>query len=333
MHQGSSPSALPVSLGVPLRDLVATGRPNNQPPSKGRPVPDLRMRSRFGEENISLFFSKPRPAIFKARSHFGERCRVGIASSRIWWQRTSRHPLRRVAPCPGRSGRKDRRHGPSPGPSIAGTRARDSAGSLTRQMVLPLTSCALGSMQVTARSPRPLRHGLGQVPHELVFGLQAVVLDAKNLAVVVHADQKVTAVGVEERGDGLERRVGHVLVVLAVLLQVPAQARLELERFRLLELEQLLCSPMPPDVVVKKEVLELCCSIRSRRTPGTSPCALRSICSSGHAWPSALRHSVTDRVVSKNTNELKTSSPGRFGIDVSTLDWPMGARIHRRRVQ
>ena len=32
-------------------------------------------------------------------------------------------------------------------------------------------------------------------------------------------------------------------------------------------------------------------------------------------------------VVSKNTNELKTSSPGRFGIDVSTLGWPMGARI------
>ena len=32
-------------------------------------------------------------------------------------------------------------------------------------------------------------------------------------------------------------------------------------------------------------------------------------------------------VVSKNTNELKTSSPGCFGIDVSTLDWPMGARI------
>ena len=32
-------------------------------------------------------------------------------------------------------------------------------------------------------------------------------------------------------------------------------------------------------------------------------------------------------VVSKNTNELKTSSPGRFGIDVSTLDLPMGTRI------
>ncbi len=39
---------------------------------------------------------------------------------------------------------------------------------------------------------------------------------------------------------------------------------------------------------------------------------------------------VSDRdagVVSKNTNELKTGSPGRFVINVSTLGWPMGARI------
>ena len=34
-----------------------------------------------------------------------------------------------------------------------------------------------------------------------------------------------------------------------------------------------------------------------------------------------------ERVVSKNTNELKIGSPGRFGIDVYTLGWPMGARI------
>ena len=32
-------------------------------------------------------------------------------------------------------------------------------------------------------------------------------------------------------------------------------------------------------------------------------------------------------VVSQNTNELKTGSPGRFGLEMSTLDWPMGARI------
>ena len=32
-------------------------------------------------------------------------------------------------------------------------------------------------------------------------------------------------------------------------------------------------------------------------------------------------------VVSKNTNELKIGSRGRFGIDVYTLGWPMGARI------
>ena len=32
-------------------------------------------------------------------------------------------------------------------------------------------------------------------------------------------------------------------------------------------------------------------------------------------------------VVSKNTNELKTRAPGRFGLEVSRLGWPMGARI------
>ena len=35
------------------------------------------------------------------------------------------------------------------------------------------------------------------------------------------------------------------------------------------------------------------------------------------------------RIVSKNTNELKIGTPGRFGIDVYTLGWPMGARIPR----
>ena len=29
------------------------------------------------------------------------------------------------------------------------------------------------------------------------------------------------------------------------------------------------------------------------------------------------------RVVSKNTNELKTRAPGRFGLEVSRLGWPM----------
>ena len=35
----------------------------------------------------------------------------------------------------------------------------------------------------------------------------------------------------------------------------------------------------------------------------------------------------SEGVVSKNTNELKIGTPGRFGIDVSTLGWPMEARI------
>ena len=33
------------------------------------------------------------------------------------------------------------------------------------------------------------------------------------------------------------------------------------------------------------------------------------------------------RVVSKNTNELKTRAPGRFGLEVSRLGWPMDAEI------
>ena len=48
----------------------------------------------------------------------------------------------------------------------------------------------------------------------------------------------------------------------------------------------------------------------------------------GLEWPIVVPiNSTTKPVVSKNTNELKTSSRGRFGLGVSTLDWPMGVRI------
>ena len=56
------------------------------------------------------------------------------------------------------------------------------------------------------------------------------MVDAEHLAVVINPDQEVASLGVQEGRNGLERRVGDVLVVLAVLPQVPAQARLELQR-------------------------------------------------------------------------------------------------------
>ena len=59
-------------------------------------------------------------------------------------------------------------------------------------------------------------------------------------AVVGDADQQVAALGVEERGDRLEHGVRHALVVLPVLLEVPAQRGLELQRLRLAALDQLL---------------------------------------------------------------------------------------------
>ena len=58
-------------------------------------------------------------------------------------------------------------------------------------------------------------------------------------------------------------------------------------------------------------------------------------------WDTAPRYLVRDRdqtygayfdsrvdgVVSKNTNELRIGAPGRFGLKVSRLGWPMEARI------
>ena len=55
----------------------------------------------------------------------------------------------------------------------------------------------------------------------------------------------------------------------------------------------------------------------------------RRLASSPEAIYQSLRRrrERLERVVSKNTNELKIGSPGSFGIDVYTLGWPMGARI------
>ena len=52
--------------------------------------------------------------------------------------------------------------------------------------------------------------------HELVVGLELIVLDADDRAVVGDADEEVPALGVEKGGDGLEDRVGDALVVLPV---------------------------------------------------------------------------------------------------------------------
>ena len=62
---------------------------------------------------------------------------------------------------------------------------------------------------------------------------------------------------------------------------------------------------------------------------GVAPDGQKRLLSLRLAVSEASTHwgSVLEGVVSKNTNELKTGSPGRFGIDVSPLGSPMGARI------
>ena len=111
---------------------------------------------------------------------------------------------------------------------------------LTTQTVLPCTICVFGSMQVPARSPRPLRTTCARWRMNLSslssWSRSMPTIDA----VVRHADQQVAALGVQERGDRLEDGVRHALVVLPILLEVPAQRRLELQRLRLAALDQLL---------------------------------------------------------------------------------------------
>src|SRR5690606_15679143 len=80
---------------------------------------------------------------------------------------------------------------------------------------------------------------LRDMPQELVVRLQAVGSDTDVGSVVGHADQEITALGVQERGDRLEHSVRHAPVVLPVFLEVPAQRGLELQRLRLALLDQL----------------------------------------------------------------------------------------------
>src|SRR5437867_3900814 len=128
--------------------------------------------------------------------------------------------------------------------------ARDEAHGLALNDLHPGIDTGTGAIA------EAIPNDLDQVAHELVIVLKTVVLDPQDGPVVGHADEQVATLGVEEGGDRLEHGVGDVLVVLAVFLQVPAQAGLELERLRLLELEQVLCSPVAPDVVVEEEVLD-----------------------------------------------------------------------------
>ena len=66
-------------------------------------------------------------------------------------------------------------------------------------------------------------HHLCEMAHELVVVFEPVAFDPDDGPVVGHAEQEIPTLGIEECGDGLERGVGHPLVVLAVLHQVPAQ--------------------------------------------------------------------------------------------------------------
>ena len=68
-----------------------------------------------------------------------------------------------------------------------------------------------------------------------------------------------------------------------------------------------------------------------RRERGESPVlcqnsAVLALFTVGDVYASLCKKGAYAPVVSKNTNELKIGSPGRFGIDVYTLGWVMAKR-------
>src|SRR5271167_1392267 len=92
--------------------------------------------------------------------------------------------------------------------------------------------------------------------HELVVVVELVGLDADYRTVVADSDQEVTTVSIEERGYGLQRCMRHELVVASILVEAPAQGRLELQRLRFAALDQLLGVPVAAQVMVEQEVLQ-----------------------------------------------------------------------------
>jgi hypothetical protein len=57
--------------------------------------------------------------------------------------------------------------------------------------------------------------------HELVVVLELVAFDADDGTVIGDADQEISALGVQERGDGFQDSVCDEFVVLAVFFEVP----------------------------------------------------------------------------------------------------------------
>jgi hypothetical protein len=57
------------------------------------------------------------------------------------------------------------------------------------------------------------------------------MVDTQDCFIVANANQEVSSFGIQERRNCLEDRVGDLPLVQPVFLEIPSQARLELQRF------------------------------------------------------------------------------------------------------
>src|SRR5205823_3454862 len=99
-------------------------------------------------------------------------------------------------------------------------------------------------------------HYLRQVTHELVIVFESIALNADDRTLVRHADEEVTALGIEECSDSLEHSVRNKLVVLPIFFEAPTQRRLELQRLRFAALYKFLGIAVTTQILVENEILE-----------------------------------------------------------------------------
>ena len=72
---------------------------------------------------------------------------------------------------------------------------------------------------------------------------------------VVHADNEVAAFGVQEGRDRLKHGVCYLYRIFAILFQVPAQRRFELQRLRFSARDQFLRFAMASQILIEQIIL------------------------------------------------------------------------------
>jgi hypothetical protein len=127
---------------------------------------------------------------------------------------------------------------------------------MSRRTPIYLNYLHLGIHTGAGPVAKPVADDLRQVKHELVVSFELILFDPNDGAVISNADQKIATLGVEERGNGPQHRMGHAFVVLAIFLEAPSQRGFEFESFRLTAFDQFGGVAVAAQILIEQEILE-----------------------------------------------------------------------------